>query len=195
VARYDRFLGETGHREPGGWDRQLQDPEHPVTRVSWGDALAYARWAGARLPREAEWERAAGGLEGWRWPWGAAPAASEDRANVGEENPARLLAPDRNLAAVGAHPRDRSPVGALDMAGNASEWCHDASEEEVWGEEGRVLRGSSWFTPSGPSPVWHRMAWDQRRGESTIGFRLARDLPSGARPLGALQAPGEDAAP
>jgi formylglycine-generating enzyme required for sulfatase activity len=88
----------------------------PVVNVSWEEALAYAAWAGGRLPTEAEWEKAARGTDGWRFPWG-------NELDVKKCN-SKDLGRKRTMP-VGSFPAGASPYGALDMEGNVYEWCQD----------------------------------------------------------------------
>jgi len=126
---YARFVKATGRPAPPHWEGDTPPAEIdnlPVVCVSWRDAAAYAKWVGKRLPTELEWECAARGLEGRKYPWGNTFAYG-------------YAAFDGGSAAPGSHARDRSPVGCFDMAGNVSEWTSSKSGR------GYVVRGNSWL--------------------------------------------------
>ena len=104
-------------------DSTYNGADYPVVGVSWNDADAYCNWAGGQLPTEAQWEYAARGPEGNRYPWG-------------EEEPTCELAQYSDCSLwtvpVGSYPQGASWVGALDMAGNAVEWVNDWYEHSYY---------------------------------------------------------------
>ena len=170
---------------PGAQWRYPHGPEstianttsHPVMQISARDADAFCGHYGLRLPSEDEWEYAARGLDGRRYPWGSeAPRAGANRrANFGT---VACCAPDeadgyKRTAPVGSYPAGRSPFGLFDMAGNVWEWT---SSRFPGRPEHRVLRGGGW----GNNPYCLRTAY--RHGNppdislDMVGFRCAGDV-------------------
>jgi iron(II)-dependent oxidoreductase len=177
-------------RHDGDWwtrsmDREMPvDPDRPVCHVCWYEAEAYCRWAGGRLPTEAEWEAAAS----WdpatstkrAFPWGDEPATSLD-ANVDQ------LAFE--TAPTGAYPRNVSPNGCYGMIGDVWEWTasdfarypgyqtfpYPEYSELFFGPDYKVLRGGSWATRPGAIRNTFRN-WDYPiRRQIFSGFRMVRD--------------------
>jgi formylglycine-generating enzyme required for sulfatase activity len=179
-ALYERFMRATGRQAPAFWnDSKWNGASQPVVGVSWHDAEAYCRWAGKRLPTEAEWEKAARGTDGRKYPWGDQWDSS--RANSSESKLGRTTP-------VGSYPSGASPYGALDMAGNVWQWVADWYDKDYYKRspernprgpesgQSRVLRGGSW----GSNPIHLRTAYrdDETPGYRRygIGFRCARGL-------------------
>jgi serine/threonine-protein kinase len=149
-AQYELFVKATSYATPKHWKNgkiPAGKEKHPVVNVSWQDAQAFCVWAGVRLPTEAEWEKAARGADGRKYPWGNEPPTMElcnFNGNVGDTTP------------VGLYPKGASPYGVLDMAGNVREWVSDWYDEKYYSVSpgsnppgpatgtSRVLRGGSW---------------------------------------------------
>jgi formylglycine-generating enzyme required for sulfatase activity len=113
--------------------RNWQHPErqrHPINCVRWDQAVAYCSWRGLRLPTPAEWEKAARGEDARAYPWGDEPASCE-LAVMAESDDAPGCGAG-TTAEVGSRPAGASPYGALDMAGNVSEWTGDPARMREW---------------------------------------------------------------
>jgi formylglycine-generating enzyme required for sulfatase activity len=131
VADYRRCveLGRCSAPPFASGGQRFDRPDYPVTLVTWNDADDYCRFAGGRLPTEAEWERAARGPNGRRFPWGNAPNKSlfnQGGAVLDEADDSDGFA---ELAPVGSFPAGRTPDGIDDMAGNVEEWVADAIDD------------------------------------------------------------------
>jgi len=196
---FGEFIKSTGHPAPAYWDDpRLNKAEQPVVGVNWEDAKAYCTWAGKRLPTEAEWEKAARGPQGYRYPWGN--EFDGTKANYGGDRGATV--PTEAL------PEGASAYGVFNMSGNVFEWVQDwydpnyyrkvsrtsqvnpsGPEKPVWlggtgtyvdrltvGEK-RVIRGGSWVAPQASLTTTHRF-WNHPLNNSYgvgLGFRCAKE--------------------
>jgi serine/threonine-protein kinase len=183
-AAYQQFCVETGRALPKGF--AADRPSYPVVNVLILDARAFAQWAGKRLPKGREWEKAARGTDGRLYPWGN--DAETARANVGS---GRLL-PVTDL------PNGASPCGALNMSGNVWELVDQVSppgkgafaefsklfkerklapptRDEPW----YMVRGQSFFAAEklDPAGLWDNSTVPERGAAENIGFRCVRDAP------------------
>jgi formylglycine-generating enzyme required for sulfatase activity len=150
--------------------------DHPINCIEWEQAMAYCKWAGKRLPTEEEWEYAARGTDGRKWPWG------NDRPD------AKRACIDRKegTCPVGRFPSGASPFGLLDMEGNVWEWtsnsiCEYLDPQSCW-PSGHIFRGDGWGGRG--VELYHRaipLDGDPaiKRGPH-VGFRCAKsdELPS-----------------
>ncbi|HUQ95852.1 MAG TPA: SUMF1/EgtB/PvdO family nonheme iron enzyme [Bryobacteraceae bacterium] len=179
-AQYAKFVQAARHRPPYNWPDGKVPPgkeNYPVAAVSWEDAMAYAKWAGKRLPTEAEWERACRGLtEGAKYFWGdRKPTVKDARFNSvnGPQEVGKCAA---------------TALGLQDMAGNVWEWCLDWYDRDYYAiapdsnpggpESGkyRVLRGGSWADVEKYLTCAYR-SWARPPERSpNIGFRCVKPL-------------------
>ncbi len=170
-------------RDPQAFD-DPQRGQHPVTNITWKQAYAYCQWLGRRLPTEAEWEKAARGTDGRRFPWGNNEEAIKSWTKE------RTMTSSRNgTSAIGSVAEAASPYGVYDLVGNAWEWVKDWYAEDYYAvaprqdPQGplrgsfRVLRGGDWS--QGPLELRaSTRAWDEMSyWGPTLGFRCAADVP------------------
>lgn len=208
-AQYAEFLQATGYRLPSvdetwaedgyAWSGATPDPalaQHPVVLVSWYDAREYCRWRGARLPTDAEWERAALGAAGRAWPWGE--TWDPLRLNHGQAAAPYFDDSDGFLktSPVGSFPSGATPEGLLDTFGNAWEWTADAWggswQQFSGGDEGGLLvdphtegmalyrgaRGGSYYFDLTLNQDGERNGFLAELRRKTSGLRCAKSLRS-----------------
>ncbi|HKO49945.1 MAG TPA: formylglycine-generating enzyme family protein [Polyangiaceae bacterium] len=190
VAEFEACV-RVGRCKPPPFDRgarRFKQPNYPVSLVTWDDAQAFCAFRGARLATEAEFERAARGPSGRRFPWGQSP-------NTRLANHGRLgidLTDDRDgfseLSPVGSFEAGRTPDGFLDLAGNVAEWVQDryatqypdSEQDDPQGPDAtqatsaRVVRGGSYESPMAWLRGAARGAYLPSERRPSLGFRCAR---------------------
>jgi len=181
-AQYEQFMQATGHKAPNHWDdERYNQPLQPVIGVTWHDAAAYAEWAGKRLLTEAEWEKAARGGDGRKYPWGNEWDGSKCNSKGGGDG-------YEYTAPVGSFLAGASPYGVMGMAGNIWEWVYDFYDEEYYIQSPRenpkgsdfgdrcVLRGGSWDDNPSSLRCTERYSYEPTSSRDNVGFRCAQDL-------------------
>lgn len=209
-GQYQKFVAATDHAPPTYWKGKTAPPgkeKHPVVDVSWDDARAYCHWAGGRLPSEVEWEYAARGSasadgtkRGPIFPWGdnwdrsRANSASYhfgkdivDNAGYQEWSKQNVPASLPLTMPVGSFPNGASPLGILDMAGNAWEWCADPYAPYAGSPQGapagdvnsHVAKGGSWANVSFHLRCADRRIFTADTRNLYVGFRCAKEIEAG----------------
>ena len=189
-AEYAAFVQATKHPPPTHWKNGQftdEDADLPVVHVSWYDSNAYAKWAGKRLPTEAEWEKASRGPDGRIYPWGNTFVPDEPEST----ETSQILT--THLTPVGTRPATASPYGIGETIGNVWEWTADwyqsypdpkhKTSQQTDGKH-KTLRGGSWLEArDGTAERYFRCANRLHAppdyNAKNIGFRCVREIPPG----------------
>ena len=197
LSLYRKFLESGKHESPPTWDDEAATTvgDRPATGMKWASAAAYCQWAGKRLPTEAEWEKAARGTDGRRYPWGdMQPFVDIANYNRGMwvNEAITLVAVTSGLEGMsvrhGLKEGGKSPFGLFHMAGNAAEWVADWYGRDYYQRtpemnplgpstgEKRVIRGGSWADLPAALRVTARFSAEADYEDRTIGFRCAMNV-------------------
>ncbi len=193
-AQYRAFIEATNRPTPRGqqgeeiWkDGNFNADTQPVVGVTWFDAQAFAEWIGGSLPTEAQWERAARGTEGRKYPWGNHPPKARHHANFARQH--------NHPTPVGQFSNGSSPNGIADLAGNVWEWCLDEYNPTFYQQSKkklqrnplnlrfrdvlrvRIIRGGAWDVGSTFLRSALRSPFYPLDSTRTIGFRVVLPRP------------------
>ncbi len=194
LSLYRKFLEAEKQASPPTWDDEAATTvgDRPAVGMSWSAASAYCQWAGKRLPTEAEWEKAARGTDGRRYPWGE----MQPFVDIANYNRGMWVSEAVTLVAVtsglegmsvrhGLKGGGKSPFGLSHMAGNAAEWVADWYGRDYYQQspeknpsgpatgDKRVIRGGSWADLPAALRVTARLSAEPDFEDRTIGFRCA----------------------
>lgn len=201
---YEKFVRAENYKSPAIWKNgkyEVTDAKKPVTGINWGDANAYAKWAGKRLPTEEEWEFAARGTDGRLYPWG--DVWQENLANVNKvqtnekAGQPRTVEEQRLIAIANSAPvgefKGVSPFGLYDMVGNVWEWTSsdfkpypngrlDGKKNQLneYAAALKVLRGGNFGSERNDATTTNRIGYPARNLPLSdyykTGFRCVKDL-------------------
>lgn len=174
VTNYDLFqLIKQQHYKPKYWNYDENKFNHPAVNITWQDARVYANWAGGELPSEAQWEKAARGIDGRKYPWGN--DIDIEKCNI-------KLSNIKGTTTVDKYPDSASPFGVIDMIGNVWEWTdslykpypyiYNDGREDIHERGPRILRGGSFYSDENCAVCAFRYWPDTFNKGDDFGFRL-----------------------